>query len=175
MKKENKEQFVADLHTRLEKAQGTFLVHYQGLKVDQINKLRNELRNTGAELQVVKNRLLKLACKGTETESLEDLMKGPSAIALTYDDIVGPAKTLADFAKDFGQLIITGGQISGKQISAEDVRQLSRLPGREVLLAQVLASMQAVPAGFVRVLGGIISKLLYALKAIEQQKQEETA
>ena len=64
MNREEKKQFVSDLHSRLEKAQGTFLVHYQGLKVEEISRLRNELRKTGAEFQVVKNRLLKLACKG---------------------------------------------------------------------------------------------------------------
>lgn len=166
-----KEQLVSDLRSRLEKAQGTFLVHYQGLKVDDMNRLRNELRDTGSEFQVVKNRLLKLACKGTETESLKDHMEGPSAIALTYEDVIGPAKTLVDFAKDFEKLIIKIGQISGREVNADAVKQLAKLPGREVLLSQVLASMQAVPAGFVRVLGGIMSQLLNVLKAIEQQKE----
>ncbi|SPD72292.1 50S ribosomal protein L10 [uncultured Desulfobacterium sp.] len=175
MNKEQKEQLITDLHARLEIARGTFLVHYQGLQVGDLNRLRNDLRNTGAELQVVKNRLLKIASRGTGNESLNDHMKGPSAVTILHDDIIGPAKALVDFAKDFGQLVITSGQISGKEISAEDVRQLAKLPGREVLLAQVLSAMQAVPAGFVRVLGGILSKLLYVLKAIEQQKQEAGA
>ena len=171
MNREEKEQLVSDLRSRLEKAQGTFLVHYQGLKVDDMNRLRNELRDTGSEFQVVKNRLLKLACKGTETESLKDHMEGPSAITLTYGDVTGPAKTLVDFAKDFKQLIIKSGQISGREVNADAVKQLAKLPGREVLLSQVLASMQAVPASFVRVLGGIMSQLLNVLKAIEQQKE----
>ncbi len=171
MDREEKKQFVSDLHSRLEKAQGTFLVHYKGLKVSDINSLRNKLRDTGAEFQVVKNRLLKLASQGTETESIKDHMEGPTAITLTYDDLIGPAKTLVDFAKDFKQLEIKSGQISGKQINAEAVKQLAQLPGREVLLSQVLAAMQAVPASFVRLLGGIMGQLLNVLKAIEQQKE----
>ena len=171
MKKEEKEQFVSDLHKRLEKAHGAFLVHYQGLKVEEINRLRNELRDTGAEFQVVKNRLLRLASQGTETELIKDHMQGPTAIAFMYDDVIGPAKTLIDFAKGFSQLEIKRGQISGKEVSAEGVKKLATLPGREVLLSQVLAAMQAVPAGFVRLMGGLISQLLYVLKAIEQQKQ----
>lgn len=171
MDREEKKQFVSDLHSRLEKAQGTFLVHYKGLKVSDINSLRNKLRDTGAEFQVVKNRLLKLACQGTETESIKDHMEGPTAITLTYDDLIGPAKTLVDFAKDFKQLEIKSGQISGKQINAAAVKQLAQLPGREVLLSQVLAAMQAVPASFVRLLGGIMGQLLNVLKAIEQQKE----
>src|SRR4030042_684078 len=110
MKKEEKEQFVSDLHKRLEKARGAFLVHYQGLKVEEINRLRNELRDTGAEFQVVKNRLLRLASQGTETELIKDHMQGPTAITLTYDDVIGPAKTLIDFAKGFAQLEVKGGQ-----------------------------------------------------------------
>ncbi len=171
MKKEEKKQFVSDLHSRLEKAQVAILVHYQGLKVEDINRLRNELRDTGAEFQVVKNRLLKLASEGTETELIKDQMQGPTAITLSYDDIIGPAKTLVNFAKDFKQLEIKTGQISGKEINAEAVKQLAALPGREVLLSQVLAAMQAVPATFVRLMGSLMSQLLYVLKAIEQQKE----
>jgi large subunit ribosomal protein L10 len=171
MDREEKKQFVSDLHSRLEKAQAAFLVHYKGLKVSDINSLRNKLRDTGAEFQVVKNRLLKLACQGTETELIKDHMEGPTAITLTYDDLIGPAKTLVDFAKDFEQLEIKSGQISGKEINAAAVRQLAKLPEREVLLSQVLAAMQAVPASFVRLLGGIMGQLLNVLKAIEQQKE----
>ncbi len=170
MNKEEKEKFIADLHSRLEKAQGAILVHYQGLNVESINSLRNQLRDTGAEFRVVKNRLLKLACKGTDTELVKDHMQGPSAIALTYDDVISPAKVLVDFAKDFGQLRFKGGQISGKVIDTEAIKRLAKLPGKDVLLAQVLAAMQAVPANFVRVLNGITGKLLNVLKAIEQQK-----
>jgi len=171
MNREEKKQFVSDLHDRLEKAQGTFLVHYQGLKVEDISRLRNELRNIGVEFQVVKNRLLKFACEGTETESIKDEMQGPSAIALTFDDVVGPAKALVNFAKDFKQLEVKKGQVSGKVMDADDIKQLATLPSREVLLAQTLSAMQAVPAGFVRVLGGMISQLMNVLKAIEQQKE----
>ena len=171
MNREEKKQFVSDLHDRLEKAQGTFLVHYKGLKVEDINRLRNELRNIGVEFQVVKNRLLKFACEGTETESIKDEMQGPSAIALTFDDVVAPAKTLVNFAKDFKALEVKKGQVSGKVIDANDIKQLATLPSRDVLLGQTLSAMQAVPAGFVRLLGGIMGQLMNVLKAIEEQKE----
>jgi large subunit ribosomal protein L10 len=171
MNREEKKQFVSDLHDRLEKAQGTFLVHYQGLKVEDINRLRNELRAIGVEFQVVKNRLLKFACEGTETELIKDEMQGPSAIALTFDDVVAPAKTLVNFAKAFKQLEVKKGQVSGKVIDADDIKQLATLPSREVLLGQTLSAMQAVPAGFVRLLGGIMGQLMNVLKAIEEQKE----
>ncbi len=171
MKKQEKIQFVADLHTRLEKAKGAFLVHYQGVKVEEMEKLRCSLRDIGAEIEVVKNRLLKLAAEGTQTETIKDHMTGPTAIALTYDDLIGPAKALIDFAKDFKKIEIMGGQISGKELDAEAVKSLASLPGRDGLLSQLIGGLQAVPASFVRTLNAMVCQLLYVLKAIEQQKE----
>ncbi len=171
MNRKEKENFVADLHSRLEEAQGTFLLDYKGLKVEEINRLRNELRNSGAEFQVVKNRLLKLACDETHTELIKNQMQGPSAITIAFEDVIGPAKILVDFARDFNQLQFKSGQISGKRVDEEAIKTLARLPGREVLLSQALAAMRAVPTGFVRVLSGIMSQLLNVLKAIEIQKE----
>ncbi len=173
MKKSEKEQFVADLKERLRDAKGTFLVDYQGLNVENLNRLRGELRKTEIELRVVKNRLMSIASRETETEVLTDAMVGPSALAITYDDVVAPAKALVDFAKDFQQLKIKCGQISGKFVDEDGIRRLAALPSREALLAQVLSAMQGVPAGFVRVLGGVMSQFLNVLKAIEQEKAEQ--
>jgi large subunit ribosomal protein L10 len=169
--REDKRKLVADFHTRLEKAQGAFLMDYQGLNVETVNRLRKALREVDAEFQVVKNRLLKLACQGTDTALLEEQMRGPSAIAVTYEDVVGPAKVLVDFSKEFKQLEIKSGQIMGKAIDAEGVKRLAELPGKDVLLAQVLTAMQGVPASLVRVLNGVLVKLLNVLKAIQQEKE----
>jgi large subunit ribosomal protein L10 len=103
MNRQEKEEFVADFHSKLERAQGTFLVDYQGLNVEVINRLRKELKKVGAEFQVAKNRLLKLACEETDTALVKDHLAGPSAITLTYEDVIGPAKILVEFDKDFEQ------------------------------------------------------------------------
>jgi len=170
MNRQEKDKFVVGLRSRLEKAQGTFLVDYQGLNVEVLSRLRKELKKVDAEFQVVKNRLLNLASQETDTALLKDHLRGPSAIALTYDDIVGVAKILVNFDKDFEFFKIKTAQISGKVINAAAVERLARLPGRDVLLAQALSAMQAVPASLVRVLSGIIAKLLNVLKAIESEK-----
>ncbi len=172
MDRQEKEKFVADFHDRLLKAQGAFLVDYKGLNVDAMNWLRGELRKTDAEFQVVKNRLLKLACEDTDTVAITQQMEGPSAVALAHGDVVAPAKTLVGFAKDNKSLKIKGGQISGKLMDFEAIKRLAELPSREVLLAKALCGMQEVPASLVRVLNGIVARLLYALKAIEQEKGE---
>ena len=170
MDRENKEKFVADLHERLKKVQGTLLVGYQGLDVEATNRLRRELGKVKAEFQVVKNRLLKLASENTDTAVVKDYMRGPSAIALMYEDVVGPSKVLVDYAKEFKQLEIRRGQISGREIDVDGIRKLAVLPPRDVLLAQALSVMQAVPTAFVRVLNAVTVSLLNVLKAIEEQK-----
>ncbi len=172
MNREEKKVFVADLHDRLEKAEGSFLLDYKGLNVDAMSKLRGELREMNAEFHVVKNRLLKRACEETHTIALKDYMEGPTAIALTYEEAISPAKVLVNFSKEFKTFKIKSGQVSGRIMDAETIKRLAELPGREVLLAQALSAMQAVPASLVRVLNGVLVQFLNALKAIEQQKSE---
>lgn len=172
MNREKKEEFVAEMKARLERAHATFLVDYQGLNVDAMNSLRQELRKVDAEIQVMKNRLLKLASQDTDTASIQEHFVGPCAVAITYEDAVGPAKVLIEQSKDSKHLKVKAGQIEGKFVDFAGIKRLAELPSREILLAQVLAGMQAVPASFVRVLSGVTLKLLYALKAIENQKNE---
>jgi len=171
--KNTKKNFIADMKGRLEKAEATFLVDYQGLDVETMNIIRGELRKAGAEIKVVKNRLLKLASQDTDTESIRDEFVGPCALAITYEDIVAPAKALVGLSKDHKNLKIKVGQISGKPMGFDGIKQLSELPSRDQLLSQVLSVMQGVPTSFVRVLNGVTVNLLNVLKAIEEQKENE--
>ncbi len=174
MDRKEKMEFVAGLHERLEKVPCTFLVEYKGLDVEAMNRLRRELKDANARFHVVKNRLLKRASDDTDTACIQDQMEGPCGITLVNsdEDVVRPAKVLVDFSKDFEALVIKAGQISGKAIDAAGIRRLADLPGKEVLLAQALSAMQAVPASFVRVLNSMMSQLVYVLKAIEDKKSE---
>jgi large subunit ribosomal protein L10 len=164
--KKQKEALVADMKDRLQNAQAAFLVDYQGLDVETLNTLRNELRQTGSEFQVVKNRLVKLACQDTETESLKEHFVGPCALTIAHDDVVAPAKVLVDFNKTQKKLELKVGQISGRMMDANAIKRLAELPGRDVLLAQTLSAMKEVPTSFVRVLNGVVVSLLNVLKAI---------
>ena len=172
MDRNEKENFVAEMNERLQKAKATFLVDYQGLHVEAINKLRNELRGIGTDFRVVKNRLMKLACQDTETESLKEHFEGPCGLAITYEDIVAPAKVLVDFSKDNKKLDIKVGQMSGKAIDLDAIKRLAELPGRDELLSQILSAMKEVPTSFARVLNGLLVNLLNALKAIEAKKED---
>jgi large subunit ribosomal protein L10 len=173
LEKKEKEVFISDMSCRLKKAQATFLVEYQGIDAGSMNRVRGELRKIGAEFKVIKNRLLKLASLGTGTESICEQFVGPCAIAITYDDIVGPAKVLLELSKDIKNLKLKAGQISGKPMDLDSLKKLASLPGREQLLAQLLSVMNAVPTSLVRVLNGVMLKMMYVLKAIENKKANE--
>jgi large subunit ribosomal protein L10 len=167
-----KENFVSEMKLKLEKAEATFVVDYKGLDVEAINRLRGELRKIGTEFRVVKNRLIKLACRETGTETIVEHFNGPCALAISYDEVVEPAKVLIGLEKELEKLEIKVGQISGKPMDVSAIKRLAELPGREQLLAQLLSAMQGVPSGFVRVLNGVLINFLNVLNAIGSVKEE---
>ncbi len=173
MDKKKKELFISEMNNRLKKARATFLVDYQGLDVESLTRVRRELQNIGTEFKVIKNRLLKLACRGTETECIQEHFVGPCAVAITYDDVIGPAKALVNFAEDIKDLNLKAGQISGNPMDLGSLKKLASLPGRDQLLAQALSAMNAVSVSLVRVLNGILLKIIYVLRAVEAGKKEE--
>ncbi len=173
MNKQEKEEVIKQMADKLQRAKGAFVVTYQGLDVATLTALRKELRKHQIEFQVVKNRLLKRASQGTGSSVIQEHFVGPCAVAITYDDVVTPAKVLIEQEKKFEHLKIKIGQIAGKAVQLEGIKRLAELPSREVLLAQALSAMQAVPASLVRTLNGIVAKLVFALKAIESKKQEQ--
>ncbi len=170
MKRSEKEEVIKTLHAKLEQAQASVLTDFRGLKVEALNALRVQLRNSKAEYKVVKNNLIKLAAEGTDSVVLRDYLVGPCGLAIGYDDPVIMAKVLIQFAKDNPKLEIKGGVLQGKFISGEDVKSLATLPSRDVLLSKLLSVMVAPPTGLVQVLSGVVRKFLYALKAIQNKK-----
>jgi len=165
-----KEQIVEELKDRFSRSRITILTDYKGLDVDSINRLRTKLREIKTEYSVAKNTLMRMAAKDTKAQALESHFQGPRAIAISYEDPVAPAKVLVDFAKDNNNLEIISGLLEDKVISMKDIQELAKLPGKEILLGRLLSAMNAVPTGLVQVLAGIPRKLLYVLKAIEQEK-----
>jgi large subunit ribosomal protein L10 len=172
LKKVEKEKIVTDLHQRLSQAKAVFITDFRGLNVGAMERLRRDLRQNGDEYQVVKNTLFNRAAQETPMTSLKDLFVGPCGIAVSYQDPVGAAKVLADFAKDRESFVFKGGVLEGKPISGDAIRQLAKMPSREVLLGQLLSSLVAVPTGFVSTLAGVIQKFMGTLKAIEEKKAE---
>jgi large subunit ribosomal protein L10 len=114
---------------------------------------------------------LSIACQDTEAAVLKDYIVGPCALALTYDDLVMPAKVLTKFNQDYKALEIKIGQINGKIIDLPAIERLAQLPSREVLLSQLLFSLSSVPASFVRTLSEMLRRLVTVLEAIKGQKE----
>ena len=171
MNRDEKAGKVQVLNETFSKAKFAVVTDYRGLKVTELEKLRRELRNNDAFIQVAKNTLLKIAVQGTDFEELGDSFTGTTAIAFSFDEPVGTAKALSDFAKEFDALKIRSAVMDGKMLTVEDVTALAKLPTREQLLGQLCGVLMAVPTGLVRALNGVPSNLVYALQAIKEQKE----
>jgi len=138
-----------------------------------MNTLRRKLREADAEYQVAKNTLLVRASEGNDTNLIKDQFRGPSGIALSYGDPVAPAKVLTDFVKENKNFEIKIGVLNGKIVDAEGIKALSALPSREVLLAQVLSTINAVPTSLVTALSDVPRRILNVLQAIKDQKEAQ--
>lgn len=172
MKLDDKKKIVQDLREKFLKTKVLIVTDYTGMQVETLNGLRRKLRDAGIEYQVVKNTLLRRASEETNVALIQDAFKGPSAIALSYDDPVAPARVLTQFAKENQKLELRIGVMGGRVIDLNGIKALANLPSREVLLSQLLAVMNAVPTSFVRVLSAVPSGLLNVLQALKAKKEE---
>jgi large subunit ribosomal protein L10 len=172
LNKESKQQVVAEMHEKLQRAKAVFLADFRGMNVGKATDLRNELRKAAVEYKVVKNTLLELASRETDKVSLSPHYVGPTAVALSYDDPVAAAKVLSRFAKEQQATFkLKAGMLSGKVISVADIQALADLPSREVLLAKLLGTMQAPTTNFVGVLAAVPGSFVRLLNAIKTQKE----
>ncbi|OQY04512.1 MAG: 50S ribosomal protein L10 [Desulfobacteraceae bacterium 4572_123] len=129
------------------------------------------MNDENIEFKVAKNSLLVRASAETDVAVIKDEFQGPSGIALSYDDPVAPAKILMDFARENKKLEIKIGVMNGKVLDLSQIKALSDLPSREILLAQVLSAMNGVPTALVRALSDIPGRMLNVLQAIKEQKE----
>lgn len=175
MKMDQKQQIVEELRGQLADSRVVIVTDYKGLTVAQMSELRRQLKAQEIEFRVVKNTLLTRASDSPAMEPLRAYFKGPSAVALGFKDPVAPAKVLTKFAEENKTLAIKGGVLGGKQLDPAAIKALSSLPSREVLLAQMLSVMNAVPSGFVRALADFPRRMLNVLNAIKDQKEQKAA
>ncbi len=171
MNRNEKAGKVRDLNETFSKAKFAVVADYRGLKVTELEKLRGELRQNNANVQVAKNTLLKLAVQGTDFEALSESFTGTTAIAFSFDEPVGAAKALSEFTKEYEAFEVRSGVMDGKVLTADDVKAIAKLPSKEQLLGQLCGVLVAVPTGLVRALNGVPSNLVYALQAIKEQKE----
>ena len=171
MRIKEKQQIAEDLRDRLSKSAIIVLTDYKGLDVAAMNDLRRKLRAEEIEYQVVKNTLLIRAAEDNDIALIKDYFKGPSAIALSYEDPVAPAKVLSQFAKENKKLEIKVGVMNGQVLDAKAINALATLPSRDVLLGQLLSALNAIPTSFVRTLAEVPRSFVSVLAAIRDQKE----
>jgi large subunit ribosomal protein L10 len=146
-RKEQKAEQVDVLTEKLKKAKVALLTDYRGLKVSQIQDLRGKLRGGDVEYRVVKNTLARRAAEAAGYPALKEELKGPVAIAFGYDDLATPAKLINEWVRASRlKLDVKGGLVEGRVFSPDQVKQLADLPSREILLAQLLGTLQS-PVG----------------------------
>ncbi|MBC7348258.1 MAG: 50S ribosomal protein L10, partial [Clostridia bacterium] len=155
----DKEAIVAALRESLGKSEGVLFADYRGLKVSELTELRHRLRQAGAQFQVVKNTLTRLAVRGLGLEAAERYLVGPTAVALADKDVAAPARVLQEFARDHKALEIKGGLLGTQVLSLEEIKTLAELPPRDELLARVLGSLQSPLVGAAGVLQGLLRNL----------------
>jgi large subunit ribosomal protein L10 len=157
---------VDEVKTRLEESDAAFLTEYRGLTVKDLATLRGNLRANGAEYKVYKNTLVRFAVRDLDISGVDDALTGPTAIAFVKGDAAAAAKSLRDFAKTNPNLIVKGGVLGSKALTAKDAAALADLPPREVVLAQ-LAGLFAQPMQqFASLLQTLPRNFAYGLKAL---------
>ncbi len=138
---EAKKKIVADLVASYKEAQSFVFVDARGLTVEQDTALRTEMRKNGVNYKVVKNTTLNLVFKELGIEGLDEMFKGPTAVAYSTEDMMAPAKVSKKFADDFEKLSIKGGIIEGKVATVAEVEALAAVPSKDVLLSQIVYAL----------------------------------
>mgnify|MGYP001177809907 FL=1 len=158
MDRSEKEALVAELKSAFEESAIVLVSRQSGMTVTEAQNLRARMREAGAKHRVVKNRLVKIAAEGGEFDDIRDMLTGPTSISYS-DDPVGPAKALAEFAKDIDKIEILGGAMDGKVLSAAEVEQLAKLPSLDQLRAQIIGLLNAPASKIVGVVDAPAAKL----------------
>lgn len=173
MNREEKQRIVENIHKRFLDAELVIATDPKGLNVEEMTKLRRQLREASVEYQVVKNTLLTRASKNTGVASITQFFRGPSAVAISYDDPVAPAKILSKFADENPKLEVKAGVMGNTVLNVDDVKALSKLPSREELLSKLLSCMNAVPGNFVRTLAAVPAGFVNVLQGIKDKMEGE--
>lgn len=155
-----KEEVVKKLAEELKDTKIILLTDYRGITVEDVTKLRKELRDSNAEYKVIKNNIVKRALELNGESGLDNLLEGPTAVITSKEDYLAPAKAIYNFTKNNDFYKIKGGIIEGKVMTAEEIITLAKLPSRQELLAKLAGALL-----------GNITKLAVALDAVKAQKE----
>lgn len=171
MKRNEKETFVAEFRERLDRAPVLYLTDFTGLDVKSLTRLRQSLRDSGAEYVVGKNRLVARALQEAQLPDLGDALSGPTGVVFGYSDVVGPAKVLTEFQKDHqDRPAFKLGVLENRVIEPAQIAALAKLPSREALLSQIAGALQAPMAALAGALDAKLQEMVGLLEALKDQR-----
>lgn len=170
--RKQKETLVQETAAAIKDGKSVTFVGYKGLGANDMVTLKKTLRASKAPIHVIKKSLLSIALveAGVAEQADRSFLEDQIAFSVSYDDEVTGPKAIAEFAKKNDKVVIMGGVLDGKMLSAADMKALATLPSRDQMRAQLVGTLQAPITGFVRVLSGNLRGLVTALDAIAKQK-----
>ena len=157
MDRTQKQTFIEALNKRIASSKSMVVSHYRGLTVKELTQLRRQMRAEGGEVQVAKNRLAKLAFKGTPYEGLSSIMTGPTILAFSVDEILS-SRISQKFADTNNKLVIVGGAMNGKMLSTAEIKTISQLPSLDGIRGKLIGILQAPAAQLARVTNAYATK-----------------
>ena len=152
---QEKQVIIDEIKEKLEKAQAAVVIDYMGITVAQADAMRKKLREADVDYTVYKNTLAKRAIAGTKYESLGEVLEGPSAFAISYDDATAPARVIDEVIEEYKKMEFKAGVIEGEFFDAEGVKKIAKIPSRDNLIAKFMGSIQSPITNFARVLNQI--------------------
>ena len=173
MLKAEKQDIVDQIKEQFQGSASAICVDFRGVNVEKITNFRRQVQGVSGNYQVVKNTLARRAIADTSFEGLGQFLVGPTGIVFCQGEPMEPAKVAVAFAKETnGALQIKGGVIDGTVFDAKGIEQVSKLPSRQEMLAQLVSSLQSPISGLVGTLEGVTREFVYTLQAIADKKAE---
>lgn len=158
-KVEQKQQVISAIKDTMEGSSSIVVVDYRGLSVEQDTQLRKELREANVTYKVFKNTMMRFAFKETDYAQLDDVLAGPSALAISYDDPVAGPRILKKAAKDMQALEFKAGVVEGVLYDADGLLKIASIPSREEMLSKLLGSFKSPMAAFARTMKALSDKM----------------
>ena len=165
-----KQDKIEAMKENFSKAKVAVVTEYIGMSVEEITKLRRALQKEDSDYMVTKNTLAKVAAKGTQFEVLEEVLKGPVAIAFGFKDEVAPAKVLKNFIKEAKKGQVIAAALDGKLLDAKETAVLADLPSKEELYAKMLGCINSPATGIAGAVNAVMSGLVRAMDQVAKQK-----
>jgi large subunit ribosomal protein L10 len=172
MLKSEKEQMVTRLQEKLSLTKSLFLTDFRGLNVEEISKLRRDLKEKKAEYKITKNTLIRKAAQQSGFEGILDSLKGPTGLVFSYQDPLAPAKALYELFRKLERPKVKIIWMEGRVFDQSHLKTLASLPGREVLLAQLVSGLNSPLVNLVGTLDGVLREFVCTIDAIRENRSQ---